>query len=403
MTTTTVTLPPDRERQIVWVLAGIQFMHILDFVLMMPLGPQLMRLFTLTPRDFGLLVSVYMFAAAVSGVAASAYADRFDRRTLMLWLAVGFVVALGATAAAPSFSALLVAHAGAGAFGGVLGMQVHAYLGDTVPDARRGKATGIIMSSFAVASVVGVPIGLLLADAASWRAPFAALALAALVLFVIAARVLPPIRAHLEAGRAERVLVTYGRVLREPNHRRAFLLIAFITFAGFSIIPYIAPYMVKNVKIAEAHIPLMYFVGGVTTFFTTRWIGRQVDLRGKLRVFRWVAFASLAPIIAMTHLPPVPLWTAVLVGALFMSLVSGRFVPAMAMMNAAAAPGLRGSFLSLSGAVQQTAAGCASLAAGLTIGHGTAGELTNYGWIGISGVLFTLAAIAWAARVRALS
>jgi len=399
----TVTLTPERERKIVWVLAAIQFMHILDFVLMMPLGPQLMRLFTLTPRDFGLLVSVYMFAAAVSGVAASAFADRFDRRTLLLGLLLGFVAALAATAAAPSFATLIIAHAGAGAFGGVLGMQVHAYLGDTIPDARRGKATGIIMSAFAVASVVGVPIGLLLADAASWRAPFAALAIAALVLFVVAARVLPPIRAHIEVGRAERVLATYGRVLSEVNHRRAFLLIAFTTFASFSIVPYIAPYMVRNVGIAESHIALMYLVGGVTTFFTSRWIGRQVDLRGKQRVFRWVAFASLAPIIAMTHLPPTPLWVAVLVGALFMSLVSGRFVPTMAMMNAAAAPGLRGSFLSLSGAVQQTAAGCASLAAGLIIGRGPAGELTHYGWIGISGALFTLAAIAWAARVRALS
>lgn len=396
-------LSAEHERRVVWVLAGIQFMHILDFVLMMPLGPQLMRLFTLTPRDFGILVSVYMFAAAVSGVAASAFADRFDRRTLLLGLLLGFVAALAATAAAPSFAALIFAHAGAGAFGGVLGMQVHAYLGDTIPDARRGRATGIIMSAFAVASVVGVPIGLVLAAAVSWRLPFALLALAALGLFVLAARVLPSIHAHLEAGRAERIFATYGRVLAEGNHRRAFLLVALTTFASFSIVPYIAPYMVRNVGIAESQIPLMYLVGGAATFFTSRWIGRQVDLRGKLRVFRWVALGSLLPILAMTHLPPVPLWVAVLVGVLFMSLVSGRLVPTMAMMNAAAAPGLRGSFLSLSGAVQQTSSGCAALTAGVIIGHGPGGELTRYGWIGMLGVVFTLAAVAWAARIRAVS
>ena len=400
-----MTVPQDsrRETRIVWVLAGIQFMHILDFVLMMPLGPQLMRLFALTPRDFGILVSVYMFAAAVSGVAASAFADRFDRRQLLLALGLGFVVSLAMTAAAPSFYALVAAHAGAGAFGGVLGMQVHAYVGDTIPEARRGKATGIVMSAFAVASVVGVPIGLLLADAASWRAPFALLAVCAAALFALAARVLPPVRAHLEARRAERALATYARVLKEANHRRAFGLVALMTFASFSIVPYIAPYMVKNVGIAEAQIPLMYFAGGLATFFTSRWIGRQVDLRGKLRMFRWVAFGSMFPLVAMTQLPPVPLWVAVAVGVLFMSLVSGRFVPAMAMVNAAAAPGLRGSFLSLSGAVQQSAAGCASLAAGLIIGRGPAGELTHYGWVGAIGVLCTLAAIAWAARIRALS
>jgi predicted MFS family arabinose efflux permease len=399
----TAALSAEHERRVVWVLAGIQFMHILDFVLMMPLGPQLMRLFTLTPRDFGILVSVYMFAAAVSGVAASAFADRFDRRTLLLGLLLGFVAALAATAAAPSFTTLILAHAGAGAFGGVLGMQVHAFLGDTIPDARRGRATGIIMSAFAVASVVGVPTGLVLAAAVSWRLPFALLALAALGLFVIAARVLPSIHAHLEAGRAGRIFATYGRVLAEANHRRAFLLVALTTFASFSIVPYIAPYMVRNVGIAESQIPLMYLVGGTATFFTSRWIGRQVDLHGKLRVFRWVALGSLLPILAMTHLPPVPLWAAVLVGVLFMSLVSGRLVPTMAMMNAAAAPGLRGSFLSLSGAVQQSSAGCAALTAGVIIGHGPGGELTRYGWIGMLGVVFTLAAVAWAARIRAVS
>jgi len=399
----TDTLTPERERRVVWVLAGIQFMQILDFVLMMPLGPQLMRLFTLTPREFGLLVSVYMFAAAVSGVAASAFADRFDRRSLLLALLSGFVVALGATAAAPSFPTLLAAHAGAGAFGGVLSMQVHATLGDTIPDARRGKATGLIMSGFAVASVVGVPTGLLLASAASWRVPFAMLALAALLLCVFAARVLPPIRAHVAARRGERVFATYARVLAEPNHRRAFLLVGLTTFASFSIVPYIAPYMVRNVGISESQIPLMYLVGGMTTFFTSRWIGRQVDLRGKQRVFRWVAIGSLVPIVAMTHLPPVPLWAAVLVGALFMSLVSGRLVPTMAMMNAAAAPGLRGSFLSLSGAVQQLSSGCAALTAGVVIGHGPGGELTRYGWIGVIGIAFTLAAVAWAGRIRALT
>ncbi len=399
----TTPLTAERERRVVWVLAGIQFMHILDFVLMMPLGPQLMRLFALTPRDFGVLVSVYMFAAAVSGVAASAFADRFDRRTLLLGLLAGFVIALAATAAAPSFAALIAAHAGAGAFGGVLAMQVHAFLGDTVPDARRGRATGIIMSAFAVASVVGVPSGLLLASAASWRLPFALLAIAALALGLLAARVLPSVHAHLEARRSDRVFATYGRVLAETNHRRAFLLVALTTFASFSIVPYIAPYMVRNVGIAESQIPLMYLVGGVTTFFTSRWLGRQVDLRGKLRVYRGVALGSLLPIVALTQLPPVPLWTAVLVGTLFMSLISGRLVPMMAMINAAAAPGLRGSFLSLSGAAQQATAGCAALSAGVIIGHGSGGELTRYGWVGALGVAFTLMAVAWAGRIRAVS
>ena len=188
-------LDADRERRIVRVLAGIQFVHILDFVLMMPLGPKLMRLFALSAADFGLLVSVYMFTAAASGVAASAFMDRFDRRKVLCVLLAGFVLAVAATAAAQNYAMLVVAHALAGGFGGVLGMQVHAVVGDTIPDARRGSATGILMSTFALASVAGVPIGLVLAETGTWRAPFALLALASAALLAVALRVLPPVAA----------------------------------------------------------------------------------------------------------------------------------------------------------------------------------------------------------------
>ncbi len=396
-------LEAGRERRMIWVLAGIQFVHILDFVLMMPLGPQLMRLFALSAADFGLLVSVYMFVAAAAGVAASAFMDRFDRRKVVCALLAGFVVAVAATAAAQSYAMLVVAHALAGGFGGVLGMQLHAFVGDTIPDGRRGSVTGILMSAFAVASVAGVPIGLVLADYGSWRAPFAGLALVSAVLLVVALRVLPPVTAHMEAGASERVLARLGRVLANGNHLRAFLLVAMLMFAGFSVIPYLAPYMVQNVGLKESQLAILYFFGGAATLFSARWIGRQVDLHGKQRVFRAVAIASTLPILISTHLPPVSLTVATLVSVLFMTIVSGRFVPLMALVNAAAEPGQRGSFLSLSGAVQQACAGLGSLVAGLIIGHGVAGELTRYGWVGWLAVVLTLAAVLWAPRVRSVS
>ena len=387
----------------VWLLAGIQFMQILDFVLMMPLGPQLMRLFQLTPGDFGLLISVYMFAAAASGLVASTLVDRFDRRKVLLVLIGGFSAAALATAASPSYAALIVAHAAAGSCGGVLGMQVHAVIGDTIPDGRRGAATGVVMSAFAMASVAGVPIALVLADIGGWRAPFAVLAAGALVLLALTLRTLPPLAGHLHGRTAGHFLASTRAVFAEPNHRRAFLVVAFLMLAGFSVIPYSAPYFVKNVGLKESEISVLWFFGGLTTMFTSRWIGRQIDLRGKQRVFRVVALLSCAPILITTHLPPVPLSVAVLASVLFMTIVSGRFVPVMAMVNAAAQPRLRGSFLSVSGAVQQASAGCASFVGGLIIGYGPAGELTRYGWVGWFAVAMTLAAVAVARRVRSVS
>lgn len=393
---------PAREARIVRVLAGLQFMHVLDFVLMMPLGPQLMRLFALTPRDFGLLVSVYMFAAAAAGIAASAVADRFDRRRVLLALASGFMLAAVATAAAQTYAMLLAAHAFAGAFGGVLAAQVHAFLGDVVPEGRRGRATGIVLSSFALASVSGVPLGILIADlGGSWRWPFAVLALGALPLIAVAARVLPPVTGHVAARRADRLLASYTRVLSVPNHWRAFVLNALATFAGFTVIPYLAPFMVRNVGLRESQIALLYFFGGLATFFTSRWIGRQCDLHGKQRMFRIVALASCVPLALTTNLPPVPLAVAIAASVLFMTLVSGRFVPAMALINSAAEPQLRGGFLALTGAVQQATAGSAALVAGLILGTGPGGEITHYGRVGALAVCATLLAVVWAPRVRA--
>lgn len=391
---------PAREARIVWVLAALQFMHVLDFVLMMPLGPQLMRLFALTPREFGLLVSVYMFAAAAAGIAASAVADRFDRRRVLLALAAGFMLAAAATAAAQTFRMLLIAHGLAGVFGGVLAAQVHAFVGDVVPEGRRGRATGIVLSAFALASVTGVPLGIVLADVGgSWRWPFAAIALGAIPLIAVAARVLPPVAGHVAARRADRLLASYTRVLSVPNHWRAFGLNALATFAGFSVIPYLAPYMVRNVGLRESEIALLYFFGGLATFFTSRWIGRQCDLHGKQRMFRIVALASCVPLAVTTSLPPVPLAVAVCASVLFMTLVSGRFVPAMALINSAAEPALRGGFLALTGAVQQATAGAAAVIAGAILGTGPAGEITRYHWVGAMAVCATLIAVAWAPRV----
>lgn len=388
-----------RERKMVRVLAGIQFVHILDFVLMLPLGAQLMRVFDISSAQFGLLVSVYMLAAAVSGLVAGSLIDRYDRKSVILFLQAGLAVALLACALSPDWRVLVLARAAAGAFGGVVGTQVHAFLGDAVPDSRRGAATGLVMSAFALSSVLGVPFGLVLADAFGWRAPFAMLAVAAAILLAIGSRVLPPGPAR--HGAHGHPFAVIRDVLRDANHRRAFLLMVMLMAGAFAVAPYSAPYLIQNVGLQESDLAALYLFGGLTTLFSSRWIGRMVDLRGKLRVFRAVTLASIPLILLMTHLPPVPLLAAVLLMMAYMSIGSGRFIPAMALINAAADPRLRGGFLSLSGSAQQAAAGIATLAAGLVIGHGPGGELLRFGWIGWLAAALALAAVLWAPRIRA--
>ncbi len=394
-------LDPARERQMVRVLAGIQFANVLDFVLIMPLGPQLMRVFGISSAQFGLLVSVYMLAAAVSGLVAGSLIDRFDRKRVLLWLQAGLAISLLGCALAPDWIVLLLARAAAGAFGGVIGTQVHAVLGDAIPPERRGTATGLVMSAFAFSSVIGVPFGLVLADLLGWRAPFAVLAMGVAALFAVSAGILPS-RPAQPGPRGHPVKVVV-EVLRNANHRRAILLMAMLMAASFSIAPFSAPYLIQNVGLRESDLAVLYLFGGVMTLFTSRWIGRQVDLRGKQRMFRILALATAPAFMLATVLPPVSLGTAVLLMMAYMALGSGRFIPAMAITNAAADPRVRGGFLSLSGAAQQASAGIASIVAGLVIGHGPSGELTRFGWIGVFAVLLTIVAVLWAPRIKAIS
>jgi predicted MFS family arabinose efflux permease len=392
-----------RERLLLALLAAVQVSHIMDFMIMMPLGPQLMRVFHVTPRDFGLLVSAYTFGAAVSGFLAAFHMDRFDRKRVLLVIYAGFCLSTLLCALAPDFPTLLAARTVAGVFGGIAGAVVQAIVGDLVPEQRRGAATGAIAAGFSLSSVAGVPLGLFLANAWGWRAPFLFLTAASVLLWLVAARSLPRVDRHLRARRLLDMRAQLRAVFGVANHRRAFALTATLMFAGFSVIPFISPYMVANVHLPESALPTLYFFGGLATLFTSRWIGRLADRHGKGRTFRVVAALSIVPLLVTTNLPPVPVAVAIAASVLFMVLVSGRFVPMMALVTGAMEPRLRGSFLSFNGAIQQLAAGAASAGAGLVMGRAADGSITRYWLVGLGAVTATLACMWLAGRVREAS
>lgn len=382
------------------VLAGIQFTHIVDFMVLMPLGPQIMRVFGVTPAQFGLLVSAYTFGAAASALLAALYVDRFGRRRAMLGIYGGFIVATGLCALATGFWTLLAARVVSGIFGGIAGAMVHAIVGDLVPDSRRGAATGIVSTGFPLAAVAGVPLGLLVGGRFGWPATFGAIALGAALLWIATLRVMPPLDRHVASARATRsAWHRLSDVFANGRHRRALLFIGTLMFAGLSVIPFLSPYMVRNVGLKETDLPLIYLAGGTATLFTARWIGRLADRHGKVRVFRYVAVLSMVPLLVSTNLPPLPVEVVMAASTVFMVCVSGRFIPAMAMVNAAAAPAQRGAFLAVSSGVQSLCSGLASAAAGLVLGHDAQGRLTNYGWVGVGAVCFTLVCLYLAGRI----
>lgn len=396
---TPLSLTLRQERWLLLSLAGVQFTHILDFMVMMPLGPQFTRLFGISDAQFGMLVSAYTLASGVAGLLAASFIDRFERKRLLLTLYAGFALATLACGLAPGYGALMAARITAGLFGGVLGALVQTMVGDAIPFERRGRAMGVVMSAFSLATVAGVPASLWLAEWLGWHAPFFAIAVVAALNWLAAWANLPVLAGHLQGGGGQQAWRGIQAVLRDANHWRAFALSALTMMASFLVIPYLTIYITTNVGLRTDQIPLLYLCGGVATFFTARLWGVLADRWGKVRTFRLVALCSLLPILTVTHLSVVPLPVLLVVTTAFFVFVSGRMVPGMAIVTSAAQPQWRGTFLSLNASLQSAATGVAALVGGMLIGRGPEGLVQGYNHAGWVAAATTMVVLALAGRV----
>jgi len=374
-----------QERFFLFSLAGIQFTHILDFMIMMPLGPEFIRVLNINTHQFGLLLSSYTFAAAAAGIFATYYVDRFERRKLLLSLYAFFIIATLACGLAPNYELLFIARAFAGAFGGILGSLVQTIVADSIPFERRGKALGTVMAAFSVSTVAGVPLGLFLANhipSLGWRAPFFFIAIISSLILYLGYRNIPKIAGHLdhvhEGSRLSQIL----KILTAGPNIKAFIFMALIMITGFSVIPYIALYLTSNVGINNSYISLIYLCGGVATLMSSRFIGHMSDKHGKVLVFRVLAIISLVPLLVTTNLPVTPLWIVLINSTAFFILVSGRMIPAMAMVSQLVESKVRGTFMSLIGSVQMLSSGIASVLAGWIVTIGPDGMMQHYNLVG---------------------
>ncbi|HWD21316.1 MAG TPA: MFS transporter [Verrucomicrobiae bacterium] len=371
-----------KERGLLLLLAAIQFTAVLDFLIVLPLGPEYMRVMGITAKQFGIMVSSYAISAGVFGAAGGFVLDLFDRKRALLGLFFGFTVGTLCCALAPNYPLLVAARIIAGGFGGVTGALILAVVGDVIPEKRRGAAMGWIMSAFSAASVGGVPIGLWLARQFTWHAPFFALAGLGAVILAATVVMMPALRGHFAHG-AEHPVQRMLAVVTERNHQIAFAFMFVLTLAGAMIFPYIPTYMAVNVGLTDAQLGWIYIAGGACTLVTLNWIGRWADRAGKFRVYALMSLAATIPILTITNLPRAPVALGIAVTTIFMICMSGRAVPAMAMMTAAVKPKYRGGFMSANSSVQQFAAGIGTCASGLIIGpaHGALPHFTTVGLI----------------------
>lgn len=393
------------------VLATVQFTHVLDFVIMMPLGPMLQDDLNISaedfPNKFSSIVSAYGFSAGIMGLLAARLLDRFDRKRSLLVLFAGFAVGTLLCAVAPNYEVLLVGRAVAGGFAGVMGANVLTIVSDVFPESRRATAMGVVMSSFSVASIVGIYVGLEIAQHFGWRAPFTVLAVLCLPVLLLAWYVLPPLRRHLARRPARGV--SLREVILNPGHLRAYALTSSLILGSWMVIPALAIFLVKNLHWPEADLRWVWLVGGVATLLTMTPTGWLADSRNKLTVFRVIGLLSVIPVLLVTNLPPetsVPV--TLLVTTLFMVVTSIRWVPVMAMISTSAALHHRGTFMSVNASVQQLVMGLASKISGfLLVEHVVMGDdgvkapkLVGYPLVGLLAAASMIVAVYLAGRLR---
>lgn len=379
-----------QHRNVLLILAAAQFCNIMDFMIMMPLGDLLMKLFSITPRQFSFLVAAYTLSAGLSGFVIAFFADRFDRRRLLTTMYAGFTLGTLACALAPTYHFLLAARFITGLFGGVIGSIVLAIAADLVPMKSRGEAMGIVNMAFSTASVFGVPFGLLLASTISWHAPFLFLvAVSGPVLFLIQTRV-PRMDSHL-TGRRESPVQVLRNVWESPNQLRALAFVCVLMLAHFSIIPFLSPSMVANVGFTQSQLTWIYFLGGAVSIVSGPFFGRLSDRIGKQKVFRMATLCAFVPVLWITHMGPTALPLALAVTTLFFVVSGGRMIPAFAVTSGTVLPKNRGSFMSLQSSLQQLSLAAASFGAGLVVVKDEAsGRLLQYEYVGYAAVAFSL-------------
>ncbi len=397
---------PSQKQQlrILVVLALLQFTHIMDFMVLMPLGPQLMRLFSIDPQQFSFLVSIYTFSAAIAGLVGTMIFDRIDRKYALLGAYTGFLIGTIACAFAPSYTFLLIARAIAGAFGGVLSGVSFAIIGDVFSIEQRGFAVGRVMASFSLAAIVGVPIGLYFANLWGWHAPFVSVALMGLIVWLAVVVFIPNIRGHLSRQHPGlHPLEGIRWALNNDNARTALGLTFAIMLSQFIVIPFISPYITSNAAYPEADLPYLYFLGGLCTAFTGPLMGKISDRRGATKTFAKTGLLFLVPIFLITHLPPVPVWVVLMVSTSFFILSNARFIPAMTLISSSVPTARRGSFMSLNSSIQQLGSAFATVLGGFLVTQNADGSLAGFSHTAYFGACFGVLGYFLGRRIKMVS
>jgi predicted MFS family arabinose efflux permease len=404
----TLTAPMELERgfssyqsRLVALLAFVQFTIILDFIIMSPLGAILMPALNITAGQFGVAVSAYAFSAGISGVLAAGFADRFDRKNLLLFFYAGFTAGTLLCALAPNYPMLLFGRIVTGLFGGVVGSIVLAIVIDLFPLHLRGRAMGFLQTGFAASQVLGIPVGLFLANRWNWHFAFGAIVGLALAVIAAILILMHPVNAHLRLKQDQNAFAHLIATIRQPRYTLAFAVTTLLATGGFMLMPFGSAFTVHNLGIDIVHLPTIYLVSGLFTIFIGPLVGRISDALGKFPTFVFGSAMSVVMVLIYTHLGQVTLTVAITVNVLMFVGIFSRMIPSQALISAIPDPGQRGSFSAISASLNQLSGGLGSVLAASIIAQNADGSLRYFdrlGYIVVSTSILSLIAMYFVQR-----
>lgn len=368
---------------VIALIAFIQFTIILDFMILSPLGAMLLQDLHVTTAQFGVAVSGYAISAGLSGLLAAGFADRFDRKHLLLFFYAGFVLGTLLCALATSYQFLFVARVVTGFFGGVIGAVSMAIVADLFPLHRRGRVMGFVMTAFAGAQVLGLPLGLWLANHFGWHSGFYFIvAVSTVVGFVIVFR-LKPVDTHLGSGPKRHPFHHLWLTALNRHYMIGFAATILLSTGGFMLMPFGSTFTVNNLGISFAQLPMIYLVTGIASIVSGPLLGRLSDTVGKYQMFVIASLIGLALVLFYTRLGVTPLWEVIALNIVLYSCITARMVSAGALTSGVPAPSDRGAYMSISSSLQQLSGGVAAWVAGNIVTQLPSGELIHYATLGL--------------------
>ena len=402
--TTTHSTSPVRfsgyQKVVIAILGFLQFTVILDFMIISPLGAIVMPTLHISPQQFGLAVSCYAFSAGASGFLAAGFADRFDRKRLLLFFYFGFMLGTLLCGLATTYPLLLVARIVTGLFGGVIGSVVLAITTDLFPLEMRGRVMGVISTAFAASQVLGLPAGLYLTNHWDWHAPFLAIVAIGVPAGVLIMLFMRPVVGHLALKQEHSPLTHLIHTVTEPRYLVAFLLVMLMPTGGYMLMPFGTAYIVNNVGLAFAVLPVIYLVTGLSSIFVGPLVGKASDRFGKFAMFCCGSLVTLIMVPLWTNIGHVPLVTVIVINVILFAGIFSRMIPAQALISAIPEPTKRGAFNAVSASLQQFAGGVSAGVAGWLIVQRPDGSLAHFDWVGYLVMAITLLTFALMYRVH---